>query len=115
MINVANIGRTIGSRYLTSLQHQEYRKLWWATLCSQSSAWALIVARAALVFQITGSNAWVGYVTFAAMIPSVLMSPVSGFLSDRFDRRTVLIYAYSLNLSHNLLLAVLVATGSIEA
>ncbi len=115
MINVAHIGRTIGSRYLTSLQHQEYRKLWWATLCSQSSAWALIVARAALVFQITGSNAWVGYVTFAAMIPSVLMSPVSGFLSDRFDRRTVLIYAYSLNLSHNLLLAVLVATGSIEA
>ena len=43
------------------------------------------------------------------------MSPVSGFLADRFDRRTVLIYAYSLNLSHNLLLAILVVTGSIEA
>ena len=65
--------------------------------------------------QVTGSTTWVGAVTFAAMIPSVLMSPVSGFLADRFDRRKVLIYAYSLNLSHNLLLAVLVATGSIEA
>lgn len=84
-------------------------------MCSQSSAWALIVARAALVLQVTGSTTWVGVVTFAAMVPSVLMSPVSGFLADRFDRRTVLIYAYSLNLSHNLLLAVLVATGSIEA
>ena len=84
-------------------------------MCSQSSAWALIVARAALVLQVTGSTTWVGVVTFAAMIPSVLMSPVSGYLADRFDRRTVLIYAYSLNLSHNLLLAVLVATGSIEA
>ena len=84
-------------------------------MCSQSSAWALIVARAALVLQVTGSTTWVGVVTFAAMAPSVLMSPVSGFLADRFDRRTVLIYAYSLNLSHNLLLAVLVATGSIEA
>jgi len=73
------------------------------------------VARAALVLQVTGSTTWVGVVTFAAMVPSVLMSPVSGFLADRFDRRTVLIYAYSLNLSHNLLLAVLVATGSIEA
>lgn len=84
-------------------------------MCSQSSAWALIVARAALVFQVTGSATWIGVVTFAAMIPSVLMSPVSGYLADRFDRRTVLIYAYSLNLSHNLLLAVLVATGYIEA
>lgn len=84
-------------------------------MCSQSSAWALIVARAALVLQITGSATWVGVVTFAAMIPSVLMSPLSGFLADRFDRRTVLIYTYSLNLSHNLLLAILVVTGSIEA
>ncbi len=84
-------------------------------MCSQSSAWVLIVARASLVFQVTGSATWIGVVTFAAMIPSVLMSPVSGYLADRFDRRTVLIYAYSLNLSHNLLLAVLVATGSIEA
>ena len=64
-----------------------------------------------------GGN-WLYYlgrrVLFAAMIPSFLMSPVSGYLADRFDRRTILVYAYSLNLSHNLLLAVLVATGSIE-
>ncbi len=115
MINLTEFSRAVGNRYLASLQQQEYRKLWGATLCSQSSAWALIVARATLVLQVTGSTTWVGAVTFAAMIPSVLMSPVSGFLADRFDRRKVLIYAYSLNLSHNLLLAVLVATGFIEA
>lgn len=106
---------TFSSRFLTSLQHPEYRKLWGATMCSQASAWALIVARAALVLQLTGSATWTGAVTFAAMIPSVLVSPLAGFLADRFDRRTVLACAYSVNLAHNLVLAILVVTGTVEA
>ena len=113
MSSVTEIGRSIFSRYLASLQYQEYRKLWFASLFSQSSAWALIVARAALVLQMTTSATWVGSVTFAAMIPSVLMSPISGFLADRFDRRTVLLYAYSLNLAHNIVLAILVVTDTV--
>ena len=115
MIRLDQMGRSINSRYLSSFEYPEYRKLWWATLCSQSSAWALIVARAALVFIITENPAWIGAVTFAAMIPSVFVSPLGGFLADRFDRRTVLACAYTINLSHNVLLAVLVATGAIEA
>lgn len=106
---------TFSSRFLISLQHLEYRKLWGATMCSQASAWALIVARAALVLQLTGSATWTGAVTFAAMIPSVLVSPLAGFLADRFDRRTVLACAYSVNLAHNLVLAILVVTGTVEA
>ena len=109
MLKLDEVGRSINSRYLVSLQYAEYRKLWLATLCSQSSAWALIVARAALVLEITNSAAWTGYVTFAAMIPSILVSPFAGFLADRFDRRTVLAFAYVVNLAHNVLLAILVA------
>ena len=108
------VGHEITSRFLGSLESVEYRKLWLATLCSQSSAWALIVARAALVLRLTDSAAWTGYVTFAAMIPSVLVAPIAGYLADRFDRRTVLACAYSVNLAHNLLLAVLVTTGNIN-
>ena len=114
MASPFDTGRALGARYLPALQSLEYRKLWSASLCSQSSAWALILARAALVFEITGSAAWTGYVTFAAMIPSVLVSPLAGFLADRFDRRTVLAYAYVVNLSHNLLLAILVAWLGVE-
>ena len=111
----AHVGEGLKARYLVSLQYPEYRKLWVATVCSQSAAWALIVARAALVLQLTGSATWTGAVIFAAMIPSVLMSPIAGFLADRFDRRTVVAYAYGVNLAHNLLLSVLVVTGSVEA
>ena len=114
MFDVAQVGRRAGSRYLASLQFPEYRKLWFATLCSQSSVWALIVARGALAKTESGSDLWTGLVTFAAMIPSIVVSPFAGYLADRFDRRTVVAWAYVVNLSHNALLAVLVVTGAIE-
>ena len=114
MTSFTEAGRQLSSRYLSSLASVEYRKLWIATVCSQAAAWALIVARVALVLQLTGSAAWTGYVTFAAMIPSVLMSPIAGYLSDRFDRRAVLICAYCVDLGQVLLLAILVVAGWIE-
>ena len=114
MINLGETGRSLSSRYLSSLHYPEFRKLWVATISSQSSAWALIVARAALVLHITERAEWTGYVTFAAMIPSIVVTPFAGFLADRFDRRKVLAFAYAINLGHNLLLAVLVASGSIN-
>ena len=114
MSSLTKLGHGIMSRYLASMEYPEYRKLWLATLCSQSASWALIVARAALVFNMTGSATWTGAVTFAAMIPSVLVSPVAGYLADRFDRRTVLAYAYLVNVGDNLVLAILVVTGLVE-
>lgn len=99
---------------LGALQHAEFRRLWAATAFSQSSAWALIVARAALALNETGASSAAGIVTFAAMMPSVIMSPVAGYLADRFDRRRVLAGAYGVNLVQNAVLAVLVITGTIE-
>ena len=114
MSSLAQVGREFGTRYLTSFQSLEYRRLWTATACSQSASWALIVARAALVLRLTDSPAWTGYVTFAAMIPSVLVSPVAGYLADRFDRRAVLAWAYVVNLADTMVLALLVATRVVE-
>ena len=114
MSSLAQVGRGFGARYLASFQSPEYRRLWTATACSQSAAWALIVARAALVLRLTDSPAWTGYVTFAAMIPSVVISPVAGYLADRFDRRAVLAGAYLINLIDALVLALLVAGRLVE-
>lgn len=105
---------TFTSRMLGALQHAEFRRLWAATAFSQSSAWALIVARAALALNETGTASAAGIVTFVAMIPSVVMSPVAGYLADRFDRRRVLAAAYGVNLVQNAILAALVITGTLE-
>ena len=57
---------------------------------------------------------WVGVVTFAAMIPRVIVTPFTGYLSDRFDRRSVLAGMFAINVLHNLLLAILVLTGHVQ-
>jgi len=69
------------------------------------------VLRGALIYDLTGSNAWVGFVTMAALLPGLVFTPLSGFLADRFDRRKLLALTYGLNLAHNLLLAFLVISG----
>ena len=95
--------------------HPDYRRLWIATGCAQSAAWALIILRAALVYNLTQSNAWVGFVTMAAQLPSLVVTPFAGFLADRLDRRRVLAATYSLNLAHNVILALLVLSGQVTA
>ena len=114
MAAIVQAARALSDRFLPALAHSDYRKLWVATLCSQSAAWALIIARGSLVKELTDSNAWVGAVTFAAMIPGVAMAPIGGYLADRFDRQTVLRTAYAINLCQNLVLALLVVTGVLE-
>lgn len=103
----------VGLRYTSALSHRDYRTLWVASLCSGAASWALIVARGWLVFDLSDTSVWVGLVTFAAMIPRVLVTPFSGYLADRFDRRKVLASMFGANLITNLLLAALLFTGAV--
>jgi MFS family permease len=84
--------------FFSSLVYPDYRRLWLATACGQAALWALIVLRGALVYELTQSNAWVGLVTMAAHLPSLVVTPLAGFLADRFERRSLLTLTYSLNL-----------------
>ncbi|MGE3538181.1 MAG: MFS transporter [Candidatus Tectimicrobiota bacterium] len=99
--------------FFSSLVYPDYCLLWGATACGQAAAWALVVLRAALVYELTRSNAWVGFVTMAAQLPSLIVTPFAGYLADRFDRRRVLSCTFTLNLLNNLLLALLVLSGYI--
>ncbi len=98
--------------FFSSLRFPDYRSLLIATACAQSAAWALIVLRGALVYDLTESNAWVGFVTMAALLPGLVVTPLSGILADRFDRRRLLALAFAFNLGHNLILAFLVLSGT---
>ncbi len=99
------------SRFLLALEHKDYLTLWTANLCAGAAAWALIAARAVLADEYSELYLWVGVVTFAAMIPRVFSTVITGFLADRFNRQTVLQWTYTLNLAHNILLAGLVMIG----
>ena len=104
---------TVGSRFFAALAYPDYRTVWIATMSAGASAWALIVARGALVFSLSGSSSLVGIVTFAAMSPQLIVPPFAGLLADKIDRRKLLAIAFSVNLLHNLVLAGLAITGNI--
>ena len=103
------------NRYIDGLRYQDYRTLWTANACAGAAAWALIVARGWLTYEITDQSLlWSGIVTGGAMIPRLFSTPLLGFLADKFDRAGLLKWTYALNLIHNLALAGLVMSGIID-
>ncbi len=97
-----------------ALRHRDFRWVVLGSLGGQSAYWALIIARGVFILAATGSSGLVGLATFAAMAPRFIVPPLSGYVSDRFDRRKVLATAYGLQLGHAVLLSVLALTGAIE-
>ena len=117
MANLTELGRETFLRYGDALSHSDFRTLWTANIFAGAAAWALIVARGWLVYDMSDvdvASLWVGIVTFAAMIPRVLVTPITGYLSDRFDRKSVLQTMFGISLVTNLILAVMVVSGNIE-
>ncbi len=102
------------SHYGNALQYRDFRWVMLGSLGGQSAYWALIVARGVLVLDMTDSAVLVGVATFAAMIPRFLMPPLAGYLADRFDRRTVLLVAYGLQIVNVIALAGLAFADLLE-
>lgn len=105
---------TFWQRYTIALHYRDFVWIWLGSLGGQSAYWALIVARAVLVLDMSNSSALVGITTFAAMFPRVIFPPLAGYAADRFDRRTVLATSYVLQLSHAVVMTMLAFAGVLE-
>lgn len=63
----------------------------WGNLTSNLGNWLFNVTAAVLVFDLTGSSTVVGLVSVAQFLPLVLLAGVTGDLSDRYDRRMLML------------------------
>src|SRR3954454_3916861 len=77
---------------LSALRHREFRLLWLGTFASNIGSWAQKVATAWLIYHITNSEVWLRIDAFASGIPTVLLLPWGGVVSDRVNRRNLLIW-----------------------
>jgi MFS family permease len=84
---------------------------WTGALVSNTGTWVQNVTVPFVVFQLTGSPAWVGFAGFAQLLPAWLMGPVGGSIADRFPRRTVLLVTQSAMAAVALLLWALWTAG----
>jgi MFS family permease len=96
------------ARRFPAFQYADYRHLFLYTFFTTASRWALMLARAWLVFELTDSSLAVGLVTFAGMSQFIVVGPVAGVIADRFDRRGLALAAVFLMMSSSGGLAVLV-------
>ncbi|TAK33848.1 MAG: MFS transporter [Chloroflexota bacterium] len=94
-----------------SLFIRNYRLLWLGNLLSSTAVWMEQVAAGWLMLLLSGSPFMVGLASFARGIPLLLVSPASGVLADRLDRRRLLITNQAILVTVALILAVLIATG----
>ena len=100
--------------HFAALRHRDYRNTWLSNMFSGGAMWTFIVASTWFVLNESDSSGWVGIVTFASMLPFLVVSPIGGLLADRFDRRKLAIIMSSLSSINVAVLAALALAGSVQ-
>ncbi len=97
-----------------AFRHRNYR-LWFAgQLISLIGTWMQNAAQSYLVFTLTDSEAYLGYVSLAAGVPSILFMLYGGVIADRVPRRTLLIITEAIMMLLAFVLAALVFTNLVQ-
>jgi MFS family permease len=97
-----------------SLQYRNYRLFFAGQSISLIGTWMQRIAMPWLVYHMTESVFLLGLVSFAGQIPTFLLSPLAGVLTDRFNRYKVLLFTQIASLVQASILAILALTGVIE-
>lgn len=98
-----------------ALRHPNYQIWFKGQLVSLVGTWMQNTAQGFLVFQLTNSPAYLGYVAFAQGLPSWLFMLYGGVIADRISRRNLIVIAQSAMMVLAFLQAGLVFTGLIQA
>jgi predicted MFS family arabinose efflux permease len=85
--------RTAGVASAVSLlrRNRDFRRLFLASVISLGGDWFLFVALGGLVLQVTGEALSVGILIMSQELPIFLATPWAGWLTDRFNRRRLMI------------------------
>ncbi len=93
--------------YLRALGSRNYRIYFAGQLVSLAGTWMQQIAMVWLAYRLTGSAFVLGVVGFASQIPILVLGAFGGVMTDRFDRRRLLLVTQALSMLQALLLAAL--------
>ena len=106
--------RLTGLPALRAFRHRNFRLFYTGQAISLIGTWIQQIALSWLVYRTTGSGFLLGLVTFCSQIPMLVFLPLAGLLSDRHDRRKVMIAAYILAAVQATTLGALTLLGEIR-
>ena len=101
-------------RTFAALRHPNYRLWFMGQLVSMVGTWMQITAQSFLIFQLTNSTAYLGFVGFANGLPSWLFMLYGGVVADRVVRRRLLVITQSTMMTLAFVLAGLAWTGIVQ-
>ena len=101
-------------KVFAAFRFRNYRLWFVGQLASLIGTWMQVTAQGYLVFELTHSPVFLGYVGFASGAPS-LLTLVGGVVSDRFPRKTILIITQVVMMLLAFILALLTFTGTINS
>ncbi len=98
----------------SSLSSRNYRLYFIGQGVSLIGTWIGNVALSWLVYRLTGSVFLLGLVGFTNQIPMLILSPITGVLTDRYNRHKLMLLSQIFFLIHSLTVALLVLFNVIE-
>jgi len=98
-----------------AFRHRNYRLWLTGQLVSLVGTWMQNVAQGYLLYTLTGSVAYLGYVGFMSGLPSWLLMIYSGLIADRVPRRTLLVITQSAKMVLAFVLGALVFFNWVQA
>lgn len=97
--------------FLRALDSRNYRIYFAGQLISLAGTWMQQIAMVWLAYRLSGSAFVLGAVGFASQIPILVFSALGGVVTDRFDKRRLLLATQALSMTQALLLALLAWLG----
>jgi MFS family permease len=99
---------------LRALRHRNFRLFLSGQMISLVGTWMQQVAQSWLIYKLTGSAFLLGVVGFAGQVPALIFGPLGGHVSDRYDRRRVIILTQTLSMVLAFVLATLTLSHTIR-
>lgn len=99
------------ARIFRAFAYRDFRLLWIGAFLSSSGTWLQEAALNWILYQLTSQPRYLGFNTFFAMAPILLLTLLGGVIADRIDRRRILLASQWTQLICALLLAGLAGWG----
>lgn len=104
----------MGSGTFRALRHRNFRLYAGGMTVSLAGTWMQQLAQSWLVYRLTHSEWMLGLTWFCANSPILLLSPITGLVADRYNRRRIVLYAQIGAMVQAVLLAGLTLAGRIQ-
>jgi predicted MFS family arabinose efflux permease len=99
---------------ISSLQHKDFRALWYSICMLSAGQWIQQVTLGWLVYEMTGSPVMLGLMHTLRSSPFLFAGPIAGVAADRMDRRKLLLTMQPAVAAAALVMGILTVSGWLE-